>query len=74
MSAIYLSCATADLTQADEVVRQLASAEFAVRRVSELDWQQAVADDRVDTVWAALRNSSALVILGTRGHIHSRPS
>lgn len=41
------------------------------RRVSELDWHQAVAADRVETVWAALRHSSALVVLGTRAHIRS---
>ncbi len=43
----------------------------SVRRVSELEWQLAVAADRVETVWAALRNSAALVVLGTRGHIRS---
>jgi hypothetical protein len=68
---VYLSCATCDRTQADEVVRQLSSDGLAVRRVSELEWQQAVAADRVETIWAALRNSSALVVLGTRNHIRS---
>jgi hypothetical protein len=71
MPDVYLSCATCDRTRADAIVRQLASAGLAVRRVSELEWQQAVAADRVETVWAALRNSSALVVLGTRSHIRS---
>jgi hypothetical protein len=68
---VYLSCATSDLARADAVARQLTDAGLAVRRVSELDWQQAVAADRVETVWAALRHSPALVVLGTRAHIRS---
>src|SRR5262249_35596576 len=62
---VYLSCATRDLAQADEIARQLRSAGFVVQRVSELEWQQAVAADRVETVWTALSHSSALVVLGT---------
>jgi hypothetical protein len=68
---IYLSCATSDLARADAIARRFAAAGLVVRRVSELDWQQAVAADRVETVWAALRNSRALVVLGTRCHIRS---
>jgi hypothetical protein len=71
MPDVYLSCATSDLARADAVARQLADAGLAVRRISELDWQQAVAADQVETVWAALRHSSALVVLGTRAHIRS---
>jgi TIR domain len=68
---VYLSCATRDLAQADEMARNLTDVGFTVRRVSELDWQQAVAEHREETVWTALRNSLAMVILGTRGHIRS---
>jgi hypothetical protein len=68
---VYLSCATGDRARADEVARPLLDAGLAVRRVSELEWQQAVAADRVETVWAALRHSAALVVLGTRGHLRS---
>src|SRR5262249_20176152 len=72
MPDIYLSCATCDRTQAETIVRQLARAGFAVRRISELEWQQAVAADRVETVWAALRTRAALVVLGTP--THTRPT
>jgi hypothetical protein len=68
---VFLSCATADLALADTVVQQLSAAGLVVRRVSELEWQQAVAADRVETVWAALRTSSTLIVLGTRGHVRS---
>lgn len=68
---IYLSCATRERRRAEEVVRRLADAGFRVERVSDLEWQQAVAAEREETVWAALRNSSALVILGTGGHTRS---
>jgi hypothetical protein len=68
---VYLSCATTDHARAEAVARQLTGAGLAVRQVSELEWQRAVAADRVETVWAALRHSSALVVLGTRAHIRS---
>src|SRR4051812_45882320 len=68
---VYLSCATTDLAKADAVARRLAADGHETRRVSELDWQQAVAADQVDSVWAALRRCHALVILGTRAHLRS---
>src|SRR5690348_16000666 len=71
MPDVYLSCATSDRARAEEVGRQLTGARLAVRRVSELEWQQAVAADRVEAVWAGLRRSPALVVLGTRAHIRS---
>src|SRR4051812_24932345 len=71
MPDVYLSCATSDIARAEVVVRSLADAGLKVRRVSELEWQQAVAADRVETVWAALRHCAALVVLGSRAHIRS---
>jgi hypothetical protein len=68
---VYLSCATRDLARAAAVARQLTDAGVVVRRVSELEWQQAVAADEVETVWAALRHCHALVVLGSRAHVHS---
>jgi hypothetical protein len=68
---VYLSCATSDRARAEAIVRQLTDAGLAVRRVSELDWQQAVAAEQVETVWAALRHSAALVVFGSRAHIRS---
>src|SRR4051812_23367923 len=68
---VYLSCATSDRDCAGVVARQLADAGLTVRCVSELDWQQAIAADRLESVWAALRHSAALVVLGTRAHIRS---
>jgi hypothetical protein len=68
---VYLSCATADLPRADAVARHLGDAGLTVRRVSELDWQQAVAGDQLGDLWTFLRNSSALVVVGTRNHIRS---
>jgi hypothetical protein len=68
---VYLSCATSDRARAAAVARPLTDAGLVVRRVSELEWHQAVAADQVETVWAALRHSSAFLVLGTRGHIRS---
>lgn len=70
-SEVYLSCATRDRSRADGIAGRLVEAGFRVARISDLEWQQAVAADREETVWGSLRDSKALVILGTRDHIRS---
>jgi hypothetical protein len=71
MPDIYLSCATLDRDRAGEIVERLSAARLTTLRVSELEWQQAVAADQVERIWGALRASAALVVLGTRAHIRS---